>query len=249
MQRVLNFSGGKTSAYMTIKEYKPGDIVIFCDTGREHPKTHKFINDFEAYEKIPIIRLGSKNSFDDLLISKKYKVIPNMMKRFCTVNLKINVAKRYLRSIGIRTFENYIGFRYDEPNRVIKRKEKFKKVFTKFPLYDQKITKEQINTYWESKPYNLEIPGILGNCTLCFMKGQNAIMAILRSFPELAEPWINDEKQAEERSKIEGKKNGSGRKYFKDTTIQSLLDRAQNNLFKDYDLGEISPAYNCSCTT
>lgn len=57
MKRVFNFSGGRTSAFMVIHYYKPGDIVIFCDTGREHPKTYKFINDFEAYEQIPIIRL------------------------------------------------------------------------------------------------------------------------------------------------------------------------------------------------
>jgi 3'-phosphoadenosine 5'-phosphosulfate sulfotransferase (PAPS reductase)/FAD synthetase len=51
MQRVINFSGGKTSAYMTIKYYKPGDLVIFCDTGREHFKTYKFINDLGDYLK------------------------------------------------------------------------------------------------------------------------------------------------------------------------------------------------------
>ena len=45
MKRVINFSGGKTSALMTIMNYREGDLVIFTDTGREHPKTYKFIND------------------------------------------------------------------------------------------------------------------------------------------------------------------------------------------------------------
>ena len=54
--RIFNFSGGRTSAYMVIKYYQQGDLVIFCDTEREHPKTYKFINDFEAHENIPIIR-------------------------------------------------------------------------------------------------------------------------------------------------------------------------------------------------
>ena len=74
MQRVINFSGGKTSAYMTIHEYREGDLVIFCDTGREHEKTYKFINDFEAYENIPITRLKYYNEekpFDALLARKK----------------------------------------------------------------------------------------------------------------------------------------------------------------------------------
>lgn len=242
MQRVINFSGGKTSAYMTITEYKEGDIVLFCDTGREHPKTYKFINDFEAFENIPVTRLMFPGGFDGLLEKKKFKTIPNRMKRFCTVELKVNTAKRYLRSLGIRTFENFLGFRYDEPKRVIGRKEMFKKVISKFPLYEKGITKEMINAFWETKPYNLEIPSILGNCTLCFMKGENSIMAILRSFPELADPWINDEKQS-------AKNLGSGKRYFENTTIEQLRDRAQNNLFKDYPFEDLRPKYSCACTT
>ena len=120
MQRVINFSGGKTSAYMTIQEYKEGDLVIFCDTGREHPKTYKFINDFEAFENIPIIRLKYEGGFEALL--KKTKGIPNQFKRYCTVELKVKTARRYLRSLKITKYENLIGFRYDEPLRVKRRK-------------------------------------------------------------------------------------------------------------------------------
>lgn len=252
MQRVFNFSGGKTSAYMTIMYYRPGDIVIFCDTGREHPKTYKFINDFEAYEGIPITRISWNNNpkpFTGLLAHKKYKVIPNRAKRFCTVELKIKTAKRYLRSIGIQKFENYIGFRYDEPKRVIGKKDRYKKVITKYPLFDDKITKDHINHFWNQQPYNLEIPSILGNCTLCFMKGKNAILAILSVFPELADPWIEDEELSEKQALSEGKKPRKGRRYFPDITIKELKSIAQNNLFKTYDLEKISPSFNCACTT
>jgi len=113
MQRVINFSGGKTSAYMTIHEYREGDLVIFCDTGREHPKTYKFINDFEANEKIPIIRLkyyNSENPFDLLLSKRKYKILPNRMRRFCTDELKVKTARRYLRSIGFKNYETEVLF-------------------------------------------------------------------------------------------------------------------------------------------
>lgn len=59
MKRVINFSGGKTSALMTILlRPTPEDIVLFCDTGREHPKTYKFINDFEAFEGIEVHRIS-----------------------------------------------------------------------------------------------------------------------------------------------------------------------------------------------
>lgn len=240
MTNVFNFSGGKTSAYMVIHYWKPGDLVIFTDTGREHPKTYKFIHDFEAHENIPVIKISYRNSatpFDTLLSEKKYKVIPNRVKRLCTVELKMKTCKRYLRSIGIREFNNFIGFRADEPQRIKRRVQKFKRVHDQFPLYYDGITKPIINEYWNNKPYNLEIPSILGNCTLCFMKGKNAIINILASYPELAEPWVKDEE------------NAGGRTYLPGVTIKQLLSISQNNLFKEKDLNEVTPAFDCACTT
>ena len=252
MQRVFNFSGGRTSAYMVIHYWKPGDLVIFCDTGREHPKTYKFINDFEAHEGIPVIRLrynDSESPFDALLEKKKYKVIPNMRKRICTVELKIRLCKRYLKSIGIIRFENFIGFRSDEPLRVNRHVEQFKKVQTMFPLFRDGINKPMIVHYFKSKPYDLEIPSILGNCTLCFMKGKNAIMIILSVYPELADPWINDEEKSLLINGKANKKGTSGRQYFPDVTMRQLRDLAQNNLFKDkIDLSQLTPAFDCTCT-
>lgn len=242
MQRVINFSGGKTSAYMTILTYRKGDIVLFQDTGREHPKTYKFINDFEAFEQIPVTRISYKDSptpFSTMLEERKHKIIPNRVKRICTDELKIKTAKRWLRQHGIREFENFIGFRADEPNRVLRRKQKFKSVHDKFPLYEMGITKQDVNTYWKSKPYTLEIPSILGNCTLCFMKGKNAILAILREYPELADVWIEDERMSA--------KAAGGRQYFPDVTIAQLRNIAQNNLYRDFPLDEITPQFNCEC--
>jgi hypothetical protein len=167
---------------------------------------------------------------------KKNKALPNQFKRFCTIELKIKTAKRYLRTIGVREFENLVGFRYDEPMRVSRRTQRFKKVHDKFPLFESKITKQMVNEYWSKKPYTLEIPSILGNCTLCFMKGKNAILAILREFPELADEWINDEKN-------------SKYTYFNGVTIETLKSISQNNLFKEFDLDNINPAFDCACTT
>jgi hypothetical protein len=232
MTRIFNFSGGKTSAYMVIHYYQPGDLVIFCDTGREHPKTYKFINDFEEHEKIPIIRLKYNGGFEGLLSKKKG--VPNQFKRYCTVELKIKTTRRYIRSIRILKYENFVGFRYDEPLRVKRRKQMWKQVVDKFPLYDDKIDKQIINAFWNTKPYNLEIPSILGNCTLCFMKGKNAIISILSVYPELAEPWINDEEQKQYT-------------YFKGVTIKQLKLIAQNNIFAN-QIDNLNPAFNCACT-
>jgi hypothetical protein len=236
MKRVFNFSGGKTSAYMVIHYWQPGDLVIFCDTGREHPKTYKFINDFEAFENIPVIRLGYEGGFERLI--EKKQAVPNKMQRFCTVELKIRTCRRYLRSIGWFEYENFVGFRHDEQKRIKNRVQHWKKVYDKFPLNDDKIDRNIVNYYWSKKPYNLEIPSILGNCTLCFMKGKNAIMAILSVYPELADKWIEDEKKI-------------GATYITGHSIESLRNIAQNNLFKDYhkELADMKPAFDCACNS
>jgi len=197
MKRIINFSGGKSSALMTILEYNPEtDYVVFCDTGREHDKTYKFINDFEAYENIPIIRLGGSDAFENYLSKRNFEEIPNMMKRSCTVELKVKVARRWARqNIGM-SYYNLLGFRADEPQRVAKNKKRWQQVTQLFPLWARGINKAQVNDYWSKKPYNLEIPSILGNCTLCFMKGKDRIINILRHDPTHAEPWIEDERKS-----------------------------------------------------
>lgn len=236
MQRVINFSGGSSSALMTIMEYRLGDIVLFTDTTREHPKTYKFLNDFEAFERIPVTRITYPGGFEGMLSAERYSTVPNRVMRFCTKHLKIMTSRKYLLSIGITECENLIGFRYDEPQRVNKYQSRWVKYKTRFPLFESKIDKSQVKDYWDKKEYKLEIPHILGNCDLCFMKGKNAIISILKSYPELAERWIADEK-------------AMGGTYIKGISYEQLLDIAQNNLFKEYDLNEIRPAFDCACTT
>ena len=235
IQKVINFSGGKTSAYMAITEFEKGDLVLFCDTGREHPKTYKFINDFEAFENIPVIRLKYEGGFEKLI--EKRKAIPNNFKRFCTIELKIKTARRYLRSLGITKYINLVGFRFDEPLRINRRKKMWKNVEDYFPLFEKKIDKNFINEYWKNKKYNLELPSILGNCTLCFMKGKNAIINILSVYPELADEWIKDEEKMKPYQ------------YFQNISMSQMKNIAQNNLFKEQDLSQITPAFDCACTS
>jgi hypothetical protein len=243
MKKIINFSGGKTSALMAIQNYNEGDTVLFTDTMREHPMTYKFIDDFEKYENIPVTRITyDGGGFDAMLSKKGYRQIPNRVKRICTLELKIRTAKRYVRKQwGKQDYEWLVGFRADEERRVKGYNSYVAYIHPRFPLYDAGITKEMVNEYWSNKPYTLEIPPILGNCTLCFLKGKNAIISILRDFPELANDWIKDEEMSA--------KSGANRTYFQDTTYKQLLQIAQSDLFKGQDLKDINPAFNCSCTS
>jgi len=63
----------------------------------------------------------------------------------------------------------------------------------------------------------------------------------LASYPEMADEWIQDEEN--------NKTIGKGYTYFNGTTIKQLRDISKNNLFKDYDLNEIKPAFDCACTS
>lgn len=230
---MFNISGGRTSGLMVIENYQPGDLVIFCDTGREHPKTYKFLHDFEAFENIPIIWLKYDGGFKKLI--EKRKMTPNIMMRFCTIELKIKTARRYLRSIGLTKYENIIGFRNDEQKRIKNYKEHWKTVVTTFPLNEAKIVKQDVLTYWSNKPYDLETPPILGNCDLCFLKGKNAIIQILRDNNELADKWIEDEQSV----------NGT---YINGISYSKMLELSKLPYFKQIDLFELEPAFDCSCT-
>lgn len=236
---VFHFSGGSSSAKMVIDNYRTGDLVIFCDTGREDAKTYKFLNDFEAHEYIPVIRIQMPGGWKELL--RKMKGIPNRAKRRCTIDLKIKTARRYLRTLGIHTYTQYVGFRYDEPERVKNYKSFWKKVTTVFPLYDTKQDKPSIIEYWQFKPYKLEIPAILSNCDLCFQKGEDKVIAILTNDISKADKWIDEEDEVLNPNKYT---------YFDKHTMRQLRDAAQRLIDKGkiFDLDTLEPKFSCSCT-
>lgn len=198
------------------------------------------LNDFEAHENIPVIRLEFEGGWKGLL--KKMKGIPNRAKRRCTIDMKIKTARRYLRTLGLTTYTQYVGFRYDEPKRVDSYKSYWKKVTTIFSLYDSKQTKSDIIEYWICKPYRLEIPAILSNCDLCFQKGEDKVIAILTNDITKADKWIDDEED-----KV---LNPMGYTYFDKTTMRKLRDVAQSFIDKGkiFNLDTLEAKFSCSCT-
>lgn len=230
--KVINFSGGKSSALMTILSYEKGDLVLFTDTGREVPETYKFISDFANNENIPVVITRHEKSFSELFQSQN--ILPNQNLRLCTIQMKIKTAKRYLRkNFEFRNYEWLIGFRSDEQKRIKSYSTGVNYLTPKFPLNELGITKEYVNEYWSQKDYTLEIPPILGNCNLCFLKGKNAIINIMRKYPDYAKEWIEDELK-------------TGHTYIKGISYSQMLQMSKVDLFAD--LEEIESAFNCSCT-
>jgi 3'-phosphoadenosine 5'-phosphosulfate sulfotransferase (PAPS reductase)/FAD synthetase len=146
LPHVVNFSGGRTSAYLVslfeeAKKKQPDLKVeyVFCDTGAEHPKTYEFIKKVVEHFKIDLTCIRTKvikekgrgssykivnlsdckqdlKPFHD--VAEKYGV-PNFKFMHCTRELKVNPAKKYCKDIyGNGNYLNWLGIRIDEPKRL-----------------------------------------------------------------------------------------------------------------------------------
>ena len=226
----ISFSGGRTSGYMLYKILEANNglpdraKVIFTNTGREMEQTLDFVQECSDRWNVNIVWLeydivdgkvtykevnhetASRNGepFEKLIQYKK--VLPNVLMRFCTIELKIRTAKRYLRNpleLGWRNWVNAVGIRYDEPKRLnVKQK---KDVFTRwFPLGENKVTAQMIDDFWAKKNFKLNLPVVrnktmYGNCDGCFLKSEDQLAMLCKEFPEKFEWWLNLENQHKHR--------------------------------------------------
>ena len=210
---VISFSGGRTSAYMTHKIIQAHygllpktHKIIFCNTGMEADATLDFVHNCEdaweheivwlEYDKKKTFKKVNYGSaarngepFAQLIDDKKY--LPNMVQRFCTVELKILTIDRYMKSIGEDDYLTVVGIRADEPRRVAKMNAKEKYYC---PLHVDKRILQNIMEFWSKSPWDLGIPKELSNCTLCFLKGHSIKMSLIRDGVN-PDWWIDQEKK------------------------------------------------------
>jgi 3'-phosphoadenosine 5'-phosphosulfate sulfotransferase (PAPS reductase)/FAD synthetase len=244
---VVSFSGGRSSAYMLRKVLDANPdrsnlIVTFANTGKEHEATLEFVRDCEMHWGVPIIWLeyraeapgfavvtfetASRNGepFADLVRKRSY--LPNPVTRFCTIDLKIRVIHKYLRSLGLSTEDDPVdmmtGIRADEPRRVAKIRARKATSESKWatmvmPLADASVMVRDVSAFWEAQPFDLGVPTIngkalLGNCDLCFLKGAAQVYSIIASEPARADWWA----EQEERINSTGKYTGNGARFRSD---------------------------------
>lgn len=128
-----------------------------------------------------------------LILLRKY--LPNQNGRFCTIELKVRTAKRYLMSLGWLEWINCVGLRADEPRRIKQEGVKFKDRWTVWqPLNHAGVTKQTIADFWGQQSFDLRLPNVNGNCWLgnchgCFLKSEANIAALHRDFPDLSKWW------------------------------------------------------------
>ena len=256
---LISFSGGRTSAYMLKKIVDayggvlPKDIhVCFANTGKEMEATLDFVHECEKMWDINIRWLeldigtnpvwqtkevtyetASRNGEPfDKLIQKKGR-LPTLYQRTCTIELKINTINRFMRNLGYKEWYSALGLRYDEPRRVSDSKKNSQKHVNIAPLYEAKVTNEDVLDYWRKSNFDLQLPSIdgktvAGNCDLCFLKGTKTLLNIVKERPDLADWWIEKEKETTFRN---------DRSYIK------LIDLSKQNVNPDID----DTTYTCFC--
>lgn len=191
----------------------PADAVVcFANTGKEHEATLRFVRDCQTNWGVPISWLEFRHdeagfcevNFDtasrqgepfEILIRKK-NYLPNTFARFCTSELKINVIKKYMKSIGHEEFTTFVGIRADEPRRVAKMKDNQDEKLT--PLATAGVGNAEVLSFWKQQPFDLELitvegNSLLSNCDLCFLKKPSHLLSLVKDNPQRAVWWASME--------------------------------------------------------
>lgn len=249
----IAFSGGRTSAYLLRQildangELPERVAVTFQNTGREMPQTLDFVAEVGARWGVSIVWLeyrpdapwfeivnhnsASRNGepFDALIDKKQY--LPNQQTRFCTIELKIRTAKRYLRSLGWERWTNCVGLRADEPHRLNKPAPKDRWTVW-HPLAAAGVGRHHVSAFWENQPFDLRLPNVggncwLGNCDGCFLKSEAHVAALAREFPARAAWWEAAEARigALETSKGRPKDNAQFSKRYTRAEMRDFMER------------------------
>lgn len=268
---LISFSGGRTSAYMLWRIVQawggtlPDDVkVTFANTGKEMPETLNFVHECAEKWGVEIVWLerqpgthgsrfkivnyetASRNGepYKTLIVERQY--LPNPVTRFCTSELKIRVMRDYARSLSWQNWNNVIGLRADEPQRVSRAKKRNDCWDNEMPLADAGISKKDVHNFWKMQNWGLMLASIngttpLGNCDLCFLKSAATIQGIMRNKPELAEWWIEAEAEAKALAS-----KPSGAVFRKDRpSYKELLSAVKNQ--RDFDFGDVDKTIDCLC--
>ena len=203
MQKVVSFSGGRTSAYLVWlmeKTKKAGEkiVYIFMDTGAEHQKTYDFVRAVAKHFAVEIIclrvyvnpELGKANGYTVVSIDeigpdlkpwsdmvKKYGV-PYFGGAFCTDRMKLGPFTKYCNEhFGKGNYEAWLGIRADEPRRLLK------KDGIRYLAEISDFDKQDVLDWWGEQDFDLGIDEWLGNCVFCMKKSDLKLAAAQRDEP------------------------------------------------------------------
>ena len=144
--------------------------------------------------------------FDAMIDWKKY--LPNHSQKLCTEWLKVRAMSGFMMSLGFNPskpatkgqeyepgdYDQIMGMRADEPIRVAKNSWKPDVLL---PLATAGITRADVAAFWKAQPFDLSIPVGEGNCRVCFEKGLEQLVNVIRDAPDGGgvDRWIGREER------------------------------------------------------
>jgi 3'-phosphoadenosine 5'-phosphosulfate sulfotransferase (PAPS reductase)/FAD synthetase len=207
---LASFSGGRTSAVMTkrlLDEYSQQyDIkVVFANTGEEREETLEFVRQCDiqfgfgtvwieavthhgkrlaSTHRIVTFETASRKGEPFEEVIQKYG-IPNQSYKHCTRELKLNPIRSYMESIGHKSnYVSAVGIRTDETRRIDEERAVEAKIV--YPMIDWfPMDKQDVNTWWEDQPFNLNLQEHQGNCKWCWKKHFPKHFKLIAESPEI----------------------------------------------------------------
>jgi hypothetical protein len=206
-KKIVQMANDKLSKFGFTEKY--GDFIATA----EDDKILKVMLDLEQMLGKEIIWVRGE-SFDTIN-KKKGKLVPNMVMRYCTSEMKIvPIASFVYHNIMpqhemIPVFSN-VGFRYDEEERAKKERElhskiivgkrgsknKWESVFwgiVNYPLIDDKITHYHVQEFWKTKNIDFQADS---NCIGCFWKHVQQLRKNWDDHPNKMEWFAEEERKS-----------------------------------------------------
>lgn len=205
---VVNFSGGRTSAYMChklISERPDLEMCfVFANTGKEREETLQFVHQCDNHFNLNLTWLeaeivdGKGNGTTYKIVdfetaSRKGEPFKAMIEKYglpnkdyphCTRELKLRPITKFANEIIGDNWQHAIGIRADEPAR---QKPDPKKVY---PLVEWWPTWEiMVRSFWAGMPFDLELKDYEGNCDLCWKKSLRKRLTIIKENPGIERQW------------------------------------------------------------
>ena len=256
--RILQAHGGKL----------PDNVrAMFANTGKEMPETLDFVQEMSEQWSVPITWVeyesrqvpsarwrvvdhatASRNGepFEAVIRSRSF--LPNPVSRFCTVELKVRAMHRYLFAQGWKEWTSAVGIRADEPRRVAKigNQDYGKHEERVAPLAQAGIVVADVGAFWREQPFDLRLPNMNGktmhgNCDLCYLKGANQILSLIREQPERAKWWMKMEALA-----LALASKPSGAVFRSDRPSYAVMHRMATTQDEMFEYGG-EPLQDCMC--
>ena len=188
MRTVIWFSCGAasaTAAYLTLKKY-PDAILVYCDTGGEHPDNKRFLADVEKWLNKKGIILKSEKYAVHFAVIEKTRYVNGPKGARCTAELKKLLRLKFQEVDDLQVY----GYTADkkDADRAKRFNETFPEVSTWFPLIDKHMRKQ--DCLGLIKQVGITIPAmyLLGyqnnNCIGCVKGGQGYWNKIRKDFPD-----------------------------------------------------------------